>query len=263
MKKIEKSPFDPFVKWFFPKLLPFVPQWMTANVISFSGILVCFLAAVALGLSFLSPVFYIVGAALFLLTWVTDTMDGIVARARNQQSVVGHYLDHYGDSWNIVFIGVGLFVSNGSHLAVGLACAVVYLMFHVDGHIKVQITDTLELPAFGPTEVRFLITGVLVAAAFIDPGQPLSWFPEMTGADGWLATALGMTGGMTFLDVAGTFVAACGFIGLVAETVLMVRRFSREDRARVTGAKPKSKAKTAAKTKGRATTGTRSTRGKA
>jgi len=195
MKKIERSPLDPFVKWFFPRLLPWVPRWMTANVISSLGVLLCFLSAVCLVLSFVSPVFYLIAAFLFLLTWVTDTMDGIVARARNQQSVVGHYLDHFGDSWNIVFIGFGLFLTNGSHLVIGLACAVVYLMFHVDGHIKVTITDTLELPAFGPTEIRFVIAGVMVAAFFIDPGVPWSWFPEMTGEQGWLTRLLGFSRG--------------------------------------------------------------------
>jgi len=229
MKKIEKSPLDPFVKWFFPKLLPYVPQWMTANVISSLGVVLCFLSALCLVFSYLSPLLYLVAALLFLLTWVTDTMDGIVARARGQQSKVGHYLDHFGDSWNIVFIGFGLFLTNGSHLVIGLACAVVYLMFHVDGHIKVTITDTLELPAFGPTEIRFVIASVMIAAAFIDPGQPWSWFPGMSGKEGWLTTALGFDRGMTFIDTAGFFAAVGGGMGLLAETVTMLVRFSRVD----------------------------------
>lgn len=255
MKKIERSPLDPFVKWFFPRLLPWVPRWMTANVISSLGVLLCFLSAVCLVLSFVSPVFYLIAAFLFLLTWVTDTMDGIVARARNQQSVVGHYLDHFGDSWNIVFIGFGLFLTNGSHLVIGLACAVVYLMFHVDGHIKVTITDTLELPAFGPTEIRFVIAGVMVAAFFIDPGMPWSWFPEMTGEQGWLTRLLGFSRGMTFIDTAGLLAALGGGLGLMAETAAMLVRFSRED-ARKRTASASAPVRSAGSREGRAPAGT-------
>ena len=230
MKKIERSPFDPFVKWFFPKLLPYVPRWMSANAITSIGILLCFLTGVCLLLTGYSTAMYYIAAFLFFLTWVTDTMDGVVARARKQVSRLGHYLDHYGDAWAIIFIGLGLFAANGSHILIGLICCVIYLMLQMDGHIKVQITDTLELPPFGPTEIRFVIMAAMIAAAHIDPGQPLSWWPEMTGNDGWLTNIMGFDTGMTFLDTAGLFVCCLGALGLIGETFFMVFRFSREDR---------------------------------
>jgi phosphatidylglycerophosphate synthase len=231
MQKSEKSPLDPFVKWFFPKLVPFVPKWMSANCITAIGIVICLLAGVSLALAEFSVVFYYIGTALFFLTWVTDTLDGVVARARNQQSRLGHYLDHFGDSWAIIFIGVGLYISNGSHLLIGMICCVIYLMLQIDGHIKVQITNILELPAFGPTEIRFVIMLAMILAAVIDPGQPLSWWPEITGDTGWLTQALGFQTGLTFLDTAGLFLCVCCSIGLVCETILMIRRFMRQDRA--------------------------------
>jgi len=230
MKKIERSPLDPFVKWFFPKLLPYIPRWMSANMITSIGILLCFLSGLCLALTEYSHALFYLAAFLFFLTWVTDTLDGVVARARGKESRLGHYLDHFGDSWAIIFVGLGLYVSDGSHILIGLICCVVYLMLQMDGHIKVQITDTLELPPFGPTEIRLVIMAAMIAAAHIDPGQPLSWWPEITGENGWLANALGFDIGMSFLDAAGFVVAACAALGLVGETFFMVRRFAREDR---------------------------------
>ena len=230
MEKIEKSPLDPFVKWFFPKLVPFVPRWMTANCITSIGVVICFLAGVSLVLTEYSVVFYYVAAVLFFLTWVTDTLDGVVARARNQMSRLGHYLDHYGDSWAIIFIGLGLYLSKGSHVLIGFICCVIYLMLQIDGHIKVQITNILELPAFGPTEIRLVIFLAIIFAAIIDPGEPLSWWPEITGETGWLTQALGLQSGMSFLDVAGIVVCIGCAIGLFAETIIMIRRFGRMDR---------------------------------
>jgi phosphatidylglycerophosphate synthase len=231
MKKIERSPLDPFVKWFFPKLLPFVPSWLSANAITSIGIFLCFLSGLCLALTEYSLALYYVAAFLFFLTWVTDTLDGVVARARHQVSRLGHYLDHFGDAWTIIFIGVGLFISNGSHVLIGVICCVVYLMLQIDGHIKVQITDTLELPPFGPTEIRLVIMAAMIAAAHIDPGQPLSWWPEMTGDEGWLTQFFGFTSGMTFLDTIALLVACLCAIGLICETFFMVRRFAKEDRA--------------------------------
>ena len=96
MKKIERSPLDPFVKWFFPKLLPFVPAWMSANAITSIGIVLCFLSGLCLALTEYSPRLYYLAAFLFFLTWVTDTLDGVVARARKHESRLGHYLDLWG-----------------------------------------------------------------------------------------------------------------------------------------------------------------------
>lgn len=232
MKKIENSPFDPFVKWFFPKLLPAVPRGLTANMVSTLGITISFLAGLIMALSGLfdpemAPAIFSMGGVLLLATWITDTMDGVIARSRNQCSTLGHYLDHFGDSLTVAFIGIGMFLSPGSHLVIGVLCAVIYLLFHVDAHIKVKILDELTLPAIGPTEIRFLIVTVIFAQRFIDFGQPLSWFPEATGANGWLTRLLGFSGGLTLVDVAGILAIIGGTIGLIIQTTITIRRLSR------------------------------------
>ena len=214
-KKIENSPFDPFVKWFFPKLLPFVPRWMSANVISVIGIFIAFLAGLSMVVSgyFRDPaigrLFYLLGGFFVLFTWVTDTMDGVVARARNQQSGVGYYLDHFGDALATVFIGLGIFATNGSHIVIGFMCVVVYMLFHVHVHIRKSLLKVMELPFFGPTEARFLIVTAIVLQAFIQFRSPFDLIPSVTGAHGVLANLLGFTRGMTFVDVLG-FCGLCG-----------------------------------------------------
>jgi hypothetical protein len=105
------------------------------------------------------------------------------------------------------------------------------LLYQVDGHIKVNILDTLELPVFGPTEIRFLIVAAITGQAFIDYGQPLSWFPEITGETGWLVQFFGLGTGLTFIDVCGILTASGAFIGIFVEFVVMIRRFRAIDRA--------------------------------
>ena len=224
MKKVERSLLDPFVKWFFPKLLPFVPERLTANKISYIGLLISFLSGLSMALGFLSPWMFVLGAFFLFLTWITDTMDGVVARARKQSSKLGHYLDHFGDSLGVLFIGVGMYLTNGSHLIIGIIASILYLLFHVEGHIKVQVIDTLELPVIGPTEIRFLIISVILGQVFFDYGRPLSWFPEITGADGWLTRFFGFSTGMTFVDFIGVIAIVFGFFGLIFEVINTTRR---------------------------------------
>ena len=234
-KKIENSPFDPFVKWFFPKLLRFVPQWMSANVISVIGIMVGFLAGFFMVISgYFEDIatgrfFYLLGGFFVLFTWVTDTMDGVVARARNQQSGTGYYLDHFGDALTTVFVGLGIFATNNSHIAIGFMCVVVYMLFHVHVHIRKSLLKVMELPYFGPTEARFLIVTAIVLQAGIQFRQPLDLIPSITGVNGSFTRLLGFTGGMTFIDILGSLAVIGGLLGLFIDMGLTMRRISKND----------------------------------
>lgn len=238
MKKIENSLLDPFVKWFFPKLLPFVPRWMSANLISVIGLL---LAVAAGGTMIYSdsvtdPVaakwVYMLGGGLFFLTWVTDTMDGIVARARRQTSWLGYYMDHYFDAITTAVIGMSLFIANGSHYQIGLMLTGVYMLFMINGHIKVKLLDTLTLPVFGPTEVRFLIIAVMFGQTQVHFREPLNWLPELTGKEGAIIRFFHMDpmNGLSFMDLLGLVVLAAGIIGLFVELFLTMRQLHRLDR---------------------------------
>lgn len=244
MKKVEKSLLDPFVKWFFPKLLPFVPRWMSANLISVIGLLLAVLAGATMiySGSVADPTaakwVYMLGGLLFFLTWVTDTMDGIVARARQQTSWLGYYMDHYFDAITTAVIGMSLFIANGSHYQIGLMCTAVYMLFMINGHIKVKILDTLTLPVFGPTEVRFMILGVMFGQTQIHFREPLGWLPELTGPGGSIVRWLHLEPlhGLSFIDLLGLIVLAGGIVGLAVELYLTMRQLYRLDRKNANGA---------------------------
>jgi len=237
MKKVEHSPLDGFVKWFFPKLLPLVPKWMSANIISTIGLIISLLVGVFAYFGASHSFLYYIAAFLMLSTWVTDTMDGIVARDRGQTSRLGHYLDHFGDSWNIIFISIGLYLplvygSTGpeSHMVIGLLCGMVYLMFHIDGHIKVKMLDTLELPFIGPTEIRFLVTAIIIGQGIFSPGHALNELSPIIGNNGWLTRFWGFKTGLSFLDLMGTISLAFGVLGILQETIKMLIRMGRLDK---------------------------------
>lgn len=167
LKKIEQSPFDPFVKWFFPKLIPFIPQWLTPNKITYIGTFSAILCGVSFYLTNISPLFYVLGSVFILFTWVTDTMDGIVARARKQESKAGYYIDHYGDPIATLFIVLGLFSSRGSHIFIGSMFMITYLLLVIQFHVMAHLTNIMEIPFFGPTELRFAVAAASILSIFL------------------------------------------------------------------------------------------------
>jgi hypothetical protein len=231
MKKIDHSLSEPFVQWFFPKLVPLVPSWMTPNMISILGLVGSVLFVVFLLCASISPLFYVAGALVILSHWVTDTMDGMVARARQQTSSLGYYLDHFGDVLTTAFVGISMFAAGGSHVEIGLACTVLYLVVLNHVHIKVPIFNAMEMPTLGPTEFRFLIICVLIGQVFFDYNRPLSWFPAWTGDAGWVTRQLGFSTGLTFIDVCGITalcVATLGVCGEMIRSVIQIRQLDCE-----------------------------------
>lgn len=229
MKKIENSPFDPFVKWLFPRLLPYIPSRVTANVISIMGLAASALACLCLYLTRWSPWMCLVAAGLVFLHWVADTLDGVVARARSTTHL-GFYLDHFGDSLSVLFIGLGVFLIQGAHFTIGLVLIVLYLLFIISGLIKAELTRVMEIPAFGPTEIHLVVIVLLVAQPFVDFGLPVSWFPGFSGDDGWLTGLLGFNRGLTLVDLAGVIIVLAISVMLVIEITQTVRTLSRLDR---------------------------------
>jgi phosphatidylglycerophosphate synthase len=230
LQKIENSPLDLFVKWLFPKLLPYVPTGLSANAISVIGIITAMLACVCLYLSAWSRWMCFVGAVLVFLHWFADTLDGVVARAR-QTTNLGFYLDHFGDSLSVVFIGLGIFLVKGSHFTIGLVVITLYLLLIINGLIKAELTRIMELPTFGPTEMHMLTITLLIAQPFIDFGQPLSWYPAATGDHGWLTSSLGFDKGLTLIDVAGLSIIIVAALMLIIEIITTVDAIKHLDRS--------------------------------
>ncbi|MBT5030972.1 MAG: CDP-alcohol phosphatidyltransferase family protein [Proteobacteria bacterium] len=230
MKKIENSPFDPLVKWFFPKLVPFVPEWLSANKISAIGFAGSIMAAICLYLSKYNAIFCLAGAFGIWLHWFADTLDGVVARAR-KPSILGYYLDHFGDATSVAIISIGIFLTPGSHLMIGLCAATLYLLLFIHGLIKSEITRTMELPAFGPTEIHFLVIIILIAQYNLQFGEAILKNSPLTGTHGWLAQNFHLEGGLTLIDHLGLFVGVALLAALVIESVVFIKQLAKQNRA--------------------------------
>lgn len=106
-----------------------------------------------------------------VLNWFGDSLDGTVARVRNQQRPrYGFYVDHVLDIVGITLLMAGLAVSGFMHPIVALALLVAYLL--VSGEVflatAVHSVFRMSFAGFGPTELR-IVLAIGTVALFRDP----------------------------------------------------------------------------------------------
>ncbi|HEV2114174.1 MAG TPA: CDP-alcohol phosphatidyltransferase family protein [Terriglobales bacterium] len=94
------------------------------------------------------------------LNWVGDSLDGTLARFRNQQRPrYGFYVDHIVDSVSAVFLLGGLGLSGYMSMWVAVLLLVTYFLLSIEVYLATYAIGTFRISffAFGPTELRILL----------------------------------------------------------------------------------------------------------
>jgi phosphatidylglycerophosphate synthase len=107
---------------------------------------------------------------LFLaINWFGDSLDGTVARVRNQQRPrYGFYVDHVIDCGGIALLLVGIAASGLMSLPLALGVLVAYLLVSLEVYLATYCLATFKMSflGFGPTELRLLLAGGNMAALY-------------------------------------------------------------------------------------------------
>jgi phosphatidylglycerophosphate synthase len=131
-------------------------------------------AMLGAGLSFaayrVSPVWAAVGVVAFLAAnWFGDSLDGTVARVRQQQRPrYGFYVDHVIDLAGSTFLLSGLACSGLMSPLIAASLLSAYLLVSAETYLATHASGVFRMSfmGFGPTELRILIAiGALKAAA--------------------------------------------------------------------------------------------------
>jgi archaetidylinositol phosphate synthase len=114
-------------------------------------------------------------AALLVVHWFGDSLDGTLARVRGtERPRYGYYLDHLADAVATALIGLGLGLSAHMHLAAGLVLVIAYLALSINSYLETQALGRFSLGygRLGPTEARLGLIALLAAVAL---GGEVSW----------------------------------------------------------------------------------------
>jgi phosphatidylglycerophosphate synthase len=176
-----------------------LPRWINSDHLSALGLI----AMAGAGLSFCAAQSDPVAGAILvvlclLLNWFGDSLDGTVARVRDQQRPrYGYYVDHVIDLAGTALFFTGLAVSGYMSPLIAtlvvaaffLVSAETYLAMHARGVFK------MAFAGIGPTELRILMAAGAIALIntptvdFLGLGQVRLWdLGGMIGAIGMAAT---------------------------------------------------------------------------
>lgn len=135
-----------------------LPAWVNSDHLTTLG------AVAMLGVG---AAFWAGGTALWLvipllaLNWFGDSLDGTLARVRNQQRPrYGYYVDHVLDAVGFAALFGGLMLGAHMSLTIGLAFLAAYYLLVVEISLATHARGTFKLAflKIGPTELRILLS---------------------------------------------------------------------------------------------------------
>jgi phosphatidylglycerophosphate synthase len=144
-----------------------MPPWVSPDGLTALGFVAQVGAGVAYSLAAVDERWLHAVNLCLLLNWFGDSLDGSIARFRNQSRPrYGFYLDHMVDALGAFFLLGGMGVSGllDSRLAVGLL--IVYFLMNINVYLATHTRGVFKISygAFGGTELRILLALTNLAA---------------------------------------------------------------------------------------------------
>jgi archaetidylinositol phosphate synthase len=144
---------------------------------------------------------WLVNGFLFL-NWLGDSLDGTLARVRNQQRPrYGFYVDHIADTFGALALMGGLACSGYVHWPIAVGMLVLFYVLSIESYLAIYTIGRFHLShgPFGPTEIRILLA-VGNAVVFRNPHADLAgWHFLLFDVGGVVALA-----GMAVMALAAT-----------------------------------------------------------
>jgi archaetidylinositol phosphate synthase len=157
-----------------------LPVWINADHLTAIG----FLSMVGAGLAFAaaawSPKALLVVPICLVVNWFGDSLDGTVARVRQQQRPrYGYYLDHVIDLVNSMMLFVGMGCSGLMQPWLALALLAAYVMLCAESFLAAHAVGIFRISfsGIGPTELRLLLSVGALTAIVRPTVAPLGFGP--------------------------------------------------------------------------------------
>jgi archaetidylinositol phosphate synthase len=151
---------------------------------------------------------------LLALNWFGDSMDGTLARVRDQQRPrYGYYVDHIVDALSALFLFGGLGLSGYMSERIATGMLLCYLLLAIQSYLATHSLGVFSISwwKFSPTEMRILLA----------VGNTVAFFTPHTQVFGPR---------MLFFDVAGAIAIGCMAVALLATVARNTATLYREER---------------------------------
>jgi archaetidylinositol phosphate synthase len=136
------------------------PSWLTSDQLTLLGLGAQIAAGIFYALARFDRRALLLVIVCIALNWLGDSLDGTLARVRNQQRPrYGFYVDHMVDVFGAVALMGGLGISGLLHWQVALGMLLAFLVLSCESYLATYTLNCFELSHgyFGPTEIRILL----------------------------------------------------------------------------------------------------------
>ena len=137
-----------------------LPRWVTSDGLTILGLSAQIGAGAFYLLSRFNKYWLLAVIACIVLNWFGDSMDGTLARVRNQQRPrYGFYVDHIVDIFGATALMCGLGLSGLAHFPVAIAMLIAFLLLSAESYLATYTLSCFQMSqgVFGPTEIRILL----------------------------------------------------------------------------------------------------------
>ncbi len=137
-----------------------VPGWVTSDQLTALGLGAQIAAGAGYALSHYNHSFLVLVVVCIALNWFGDSMDGTLARVRDQQRPrYGFYVDHMVDIFGSVALTCGLGLSGFVHWQIAIAMLIAFLLLSSESYLATYTLSQFKMSQgiFGPTEIRILL----------------------------------------------------------------------------------------------------------
>ncbi len=136
------------------------PQWVTSDQLTALGLGAQVGAGMCYALARYDRRMLLPGIVCLGLNWLGDSMDGTLARVRQQQRPrYGFYVDHMVDLFGAIALMGGLGCSGFVHWETAAALLVAFLLLSSESYLATYTLSRFQMSqgVFGPTEIRILL----------------------------------------------------------------------------------------------------------
>jgi archaetidylinositol phosphate synthase len=146
-----------------------LPPWLSSDHLTLLGLLSMPAAGLAFSRIGTAPWSATALALALAANWFGDSLDGTLARVRDQQRPrYGYYVDHVIDLAGAVAVLIGMGASGLMEPAIALALLAAFLLVSAEAYLATHTVGVFRLSfaGIGPTELRLLLAagGFYVAA---------------------------------------------------------------------------------------------------
>jgi archaetidylinositol phosphate synthase len=136
------------------------PIWINPDHLTILGFLAQVMAGASYALARWNRYCLLAGIFFLALNWLGDSLDGTLARVRQQQRPrYGFYVDHIVDSFGGLALMSGLALSGYMHPYIAIGLLVAFLLLSIQSYLATYTLGEFQLSfwSFGPTELRILL----------------------------------------------------------------------------------------------------------